>query len=69
MKKLNLKHRIIETSFGEVMLKESKTPMTGEVSCDMYIGDNFDDYIGSVSCSLNDDDDTILEQIEEKLYY
>ena len=69
MKKLNLKHRIIETSFGEVMLKESKAPMTGEVSCDMYVGDNFDDFVGSVNCSIYDDDDVILEQINEVLYY
>jgi hypothetical protein len=68
MKKLNLKHRIIDTTFGEVMLKES-TSLTGEKSCDMYNGDNFDDYIGSISCSLDDDYDVIVEQIEEKLFY
>lgn len=68
MKKLNLKHRIIDTTFGEVMLKESVS-LTGEKTCDMYIGDNYDDYVGSISCSLEDDENTILEQIEEKLYY
>lgn len=69
MKKLNLKHRIIDTTFGEVMLYGGFDYATQEPFCDMYIGDNYDDYVGSISCSLEDDDNTILEQIEEKLYY
>lgn len=63
-----MKHRIIDTTFGEVMLKESIS-FTGEKSCDMYIGDNFDDFIGNISCSLYDDYDIIVEQIEEKLIF
>lgn len=68
MKKLNLKHRIINTSIGDVMLKECVS-ITGEKYCDMYIGDNYDDYIGTISCTIDDDDNVIYEQIDEKLFY
>jgi len=63
MKKPKLRHRIIDSAFGEIMLKESIS-ITGEKSCDIYIGDNFDDYIGSISCSLDDDYDVIAKQIQ-----
>lgn len=32
-------HRIIETSYGEVLV---------DINGDCYIGDNYDDYIGSI---------------------
>lgn len=62
-------HRIIETSFGEVMLIGGFNYSTQEHFCEMYIGDNFDNCIGEINCSLNDSEENILEQIEEKLYY
>ena len=60
-------HRIIDTSFGEVCLKPKEE--NGEKYCEMYIGDNYDEYVGNVDCDINDEDEIILQQIEEKLYY
>lgn len=63
------KHRIIETSFGEVMLVEKKDEATQETYCEMYAGDNFDDFVGEINCGVNDDDDVIQEAVEEALYF
>ena len=62
-KKVN---RILDTSFGEVMLKP-KTD-NGEDFLEVYQGDNFDEYVGDISTSIDDDDD-LLEQIDELLNY
>lgn len=62
-------HRIIDTQFGECMLKNEETDEQGYPSCELYIGDNFDSYIGTCSCSLNDSEEVILEQIDELLNY
>lgn len=56
-------HRILDTSFGEVMLKP-KTD-NGEDFLEVYQGDNFDEYVGDISASIDDDDDDLLEQIDE----
>lgn len=63
------KHRIIDTSFGECCLKNETVDEDGYHWCDLYIGDNYDDYVGTCACGLDDDDDIILEQIEELLDY
>ena len=64
-----VKHRIIDTSFGEVKLVGGFNYSTQEHFCEMYIGDNFDNYVGDIDCNILDDEENILQQIEEKLYY
>ncbi len=63
------KHRIISTSFGECCLKNETVDEDGYHWCDLYIGDNYDDYVGTCACGLDDDDEVILEQIDELLNY
>ena len=63
------KHRIINTSFGEVMLKECGYSCSDEKYCEMYTGDNFDQYFAQIDCRIDDSEENILQQIEEKLYY
>lgn len=63
------KHRIIDTSFGKCCLKNETVDEDGYHWCDLYNGDNYDDYVGTCACGLNDDDEVILEQIEELLNY
>lgn len=58
-------HRILDTSFGEVMLKP-KTD-NGEEMLEIYIGDNYDDFVGEISASIDDDEDDLLDQIDELL--
>ena len=60
-------HRMLDTSFGEVMLKP-KTD-NGEEMLEIYIGDNYDDFVGEISASIDDDEDDLLDQIDELLYY
>lgn len=62
-------HRIIDTPFGEVMLKSETTDDFGYPWVKLYIGDNYDDYVGTCCCSLTDTDEIILEQIDELLNY
>lgn len=63
------KHRIIDTSFGKCCLKNETADEDGYHWCDLYIGDNYDDYVGTCACGLDDDDEVILEQIDELLNY
>lgn len=63
------KHRILDTPFGEVMLKNETTDKYGYPWVELYIGDNYDNYVGTCSCSLMDDGEIILEQIDELLNY
>lgn len=58
-------HRMLDTSFGEVMLKP-KTD-NGEEMLEIYIGDNYDDFVGEISASIDDDEDDLLDQIDELL--
>lgn len=60
-------HRMLDTSFGEVMLKP-KTD-NGEEMLEIYIGDNYDDFVGEISASIDDDEDDLLDQIDELLNY
>lgn len=64
-----LVHRIVSTSFGEVMLYGGFDYARQEPFCDMYIGDNFDDFIGSIDCSIYDTDENIEKQVENALGY
>lgn len=63
------KHRIIYTSFGECCLKNETTDEQGYHWCELYIGDNYDEYVGDCACSMDDNDEVILEQIDELLNY
>jgi hypothetical protein len=51
------------------MLKNETTDKYGYPWVELYIGDNYDNYVGTCSCSLMDDDEIILEQIDELLNY
>jgi len=63
-------HRIIDTEYGEVMVKSAYDCETDESFCDCYIGDNYDCYIGEVPCNYwEDDDETIASEIERVLGY
>lgn len=59
-------HRMIDTSFGEICLKPNRDD---EGFLDMFQGDNWDDFIGSIPCEFDATDEEILEQIEEALYH
>ena len=61
--------RMVNTSFGEVKLVSGFNYSTQEHFCEMYIGDNYDDFVGEIDCNILDDEKHIIEQIEEKLYY
>ena len=54
-------HRMIDTSFGEVMVKPEK----GDDCLNVYIGDNWDDYVGTIyDCDFDADDDELITEIE-----
>lgn len=57
-----MQHRIIETSYGEVMIKEED-----DFLCSAYIGDNWDEFVGEIPCSINDDEQHIVYEIERIL--
>ena len=56
------KHIILNTSYGEVLIKQ-------EISntLDYYIGNNFDQYIGSIEGSIYDDETLLIDRIEKLL--
>lgn len=60
-------HRILDTKYGEVCLKNEYKDKQGYPWCELYIGDNYDNYIGDCACSLTDDNEVILEQVDELL--
>lgn len=53
------KHRIIDSKFGEICLKEKS-----DGYCEVYIGDNYDDYVGDVQCTLEDSDEVIFRELD-----
>lgn len=63
------KHRIINTPFGECCLKNEWVDKQGYPWCELYIGDNYDEFVGTCACSMSDNEDIILEQIDELLNY
>lgn len=54
-------HLFVNTLYGEVMVKEYCD------YCEIYIGDNYDQYVGSIPCTLDDDEDVIIKEVEELL--
>jgi len=57
--------RKINTPFGVFYLKNETTDNQGYPWCDLYFGENQDKYVGTCACSMQDNDDIILAQIEE----
>jgi hypothetical protein len=55
-----MKHQIVETSYGEVMVKE--TTEKGYLDC--YIGDNYDSYLCTIEGNVYDSEDSLAESIE-----
>ena len=47
-----MRQTIVDTSFGEVMVKETE----GKRYLDCYIGDNFDDYLFTIEGRICDGD-------------
>lgn len=66
MKKLELTQRIIDTDFGEIMLKGG-TDYANDSYCDMYIGDNYDHYVGSIDCSIYDSEVRLNDEVNSVL--
>lgn len=59
-----MKHQIVNTSYGEVMCKESETI---ETMVDCFVGTNFDTYIGSIKGSIYDAPENLVKQINSML--
>ena len=59
------KHMFVDTIYGEVMVVESFDVDNQRDLCDVYIGDNYDQYVGSISCTLDDDEDEIIKEVED----
>jgi len=55
-------HRIIDTCDGEVMLRQTYDCDTNSDTIDAYIGDNYDDYIGTIYGNIQTDSDEVLEE-------
>ena len=58
--KTRARHLIIGTRYGEVMLRESDDKGRLEA----YIGDGWDDPVGTVEGSLDDDEKELLRKTE-----
>ena len=57
------KHVILNTSYGEVLVKEGSN--SNLLNC--YIGNNYDEYIGSIEGTIYDDEISLIDQVK-KLY-
>ena len=56
-------HRMLDTSFGEVMVKP-KTD-NGEEMLEVYVGDNWDEYVGTIyDTDFDADDEELIAEIE-----
>ncbi len=56
------KHVIVETSYGEVLVKQK---FSNILNC--YIGNNFDQYIGSIEGSIYEDETLLIDRIQKLL--
>ena len=59
-----VKHVILDTSYGEVLVKQGIDD--GVLEC--YIGNNYDEYIGDIDGTIYDDETTLIDKVEELLY-
>lgn len=55
------KHLIVETSYGETMLKNGI--VDGVLEC--YIGCNYDEYVGDIEGTLYDEEDVLVSRFEQ----
>ena len=55
-----MRHKIIETSYGEVMVKE--TDENGYVDC--YIGDNYNHYLCTIEGRVYDSEESLADSID-----
>lgn len=58
-----IKHVILNTSYGEVLIKEGSN--SNLLNC--YIGNNYDEYIGSIEGSIDDDETSLINQVKTLL--
>lgn len=56
--------RIYDSQYGEVKLRKWFDCETDENGLDVYIGDNYDDYVGEIFCDI-DDDKAIDKELDE----
>lgn len=59
-------HLMLETSIGEVRLTP-EVDDDGDDCCDIYNGDNWDNFVGRIYCDLCEDKSILLEEVEELL--
>ena len=52
-------HLMLDTSYGEVLVIQN------EGYCEVYIGDNYDDYLGDIDCNITDNESYIKKLVEE----
>lgn len=58
-------HRMLDTSFGEVMVIPEKDDM-GDDCLNVYIGDNWDEYVGTIyNSDFDADDEELITEIEK----
>ena len=57
------KHVILDTSYGEVLVEQGIDD--GVLEC--FIGDNYDEYIGSIEGSIYDDETSLINQVKTLL--
>ena len=62
--KLSSIHRMVNTPYGEVMLKPNLEDLN---SCEVYIGDNYDDYLCDIDCHFDSSDKTIIDLLTNKI--
>jgi len=55
-------HRIVDSIIGEICLKPIKD------GSEVYIGDNYDEWIGDIDCTINAPIDEINRQIKQFAY-
>lgn len=58
-------HRIIDTAYGEVMVKPSEV---ADCVLECWIGDNFDEFIGEIDGMMDEDDESFRISIENELF-
>ena len=61
--KIMAKHVILNTSYGEILVKEG----SNNSLLDCYIGNNYDEYIGSIEGTIYDDENSLINKIEKLL--
>ena len=53
------KRIMLDTCYGEVLIEQASD---GVLEC--FIGDNYDDFIGSIDGTVYDDEQTLIDKVE-----